>query len=48
MVGLVFGAIYARTRRIVPLMVAHTAFDLVAVALIYFEWEEAFARALFR
>ncbi len=47
-VGLVFGAIYARTRRVVPLMVAHTAFDLVAVSLIYFEWEEAVARALFR
>lgn len=34
-VGLVLGTWYARTGRIWPAMVAHAAFDLTAVALIY-------------
>ena len=47
-VGLVFGAVFATTRRLPMLMVAHSAFDIVAVALIYWELETAFARAFFR
>ena len=46
-VGLVFGGIYARTRSLWPLMAAHVAFDLVALALIYFGWETRVARLLF-
>jgi membrane protease YdiL (CAAX protease family) len=34
-VGLGFGTIYAITRRIFVLMVAHAAFDLTALAIIY-------------
>jgi uncharacterized protein len=39
LVGLVFGSIYAFTQRLWMLMVAHAAFDLTAVAIIYFGWE---------
>ena len=46
-VGLVFGGIYARTRSLWPLMAAHIAFDLVALALIYFGWETRIAHLLF-
>jgi membrane protease YdiL (CAAX protease family) len=42
-VGLVYGAIYARTRSLWMLMVAHAVFDLVAVALIYEGLEERVA-----
>ena len=42
-VGLVFGAIFAFTRVLWILMVAHAAFDLTAVAIIYFGWERAVA-----
>ena len=35
LVGLVMGTWYARTRRIWPAMIAHAAFDLTDVALIY-------------
>lgn len=38
-VGLVFGAIYAWTRRLWFVMFAHTAFDVTAVTLIYRGWE---------
>ena len=34
-VGAVFGTAYALTGRIWPVMYAHAAFDLVAVAIIY-------------
>jgi len=44
--GLVFGAIYARTRDLWPLMAGHIAFDLVAVVIIYFGWEERLAHLL--
>lgn len=47
-VGLVYGAIYARTRRIGMLMVAHAAFNLAAVAIIYWDLETAVARAIFK
>ena len=47
-VGLVFGTIFAMTRRIWMLMVAHAAFDLAAVAIIYWDWERAVAQLFFR
>ena len=47
-VGLVFGAVFAMTRRLPMLIVAHAAFDITAVALIYWELETAVARAFFR
>lgn len=40
-VGLLFGAIYAQTQRLWFLIIAHAAFDLTAVALIYFNLERA-------
>jgi len=41
--GLVFGTIFARTGRIFVLMVAHAAFDLTALAMIYWDCETAVA-----
>lgn len=46
-VGLVFGSAYATTGRLFTLMVAHTAFDLTALALIYWNLETAVARFLY-
>jgi uncharacterized protein len=46
--GLVFGTIFARTRRIFLLMVAHAAFDLAALAMIYWDFETAVAHFFFR
>jgi membrane protease YdiL (CAAX protease family) len=46
-VGLIFGTIYARTKRIWMLMVAHAAFDLTAVAIIYWGLERAVAQLFF-
>lgn len=45
-VGLVFGGIYARTGRLWMLMCAHAAFDLTALALIYWNVETDVARLL--
>ncbi len=45
--GLVFGAIFARTRRLPPIMIAHAAFDLMAVALIYWNLESRVAHLVF-
>jgi membrane protease YdiL (CAAX protease family) len=39
LVGLVFGAIFASTRAIWFLMIAHAAFDLTAVAIIFWDLE---------
>ena len=47
-VGLVFGAIFARTGRLWMLMCAHAAFDLTALALIYWELEAGVAQLIFR
>lgn len=47
-VGLVFGALFARTGRLVGLMIAHAAFDLAAVALIYWGLETRVAHWFFR
>jgi len=46
--GLVFGTVFAVTGQIWLPMVAHAAFDVTAVALIYWGWESAVAHFLFR
>ena len=46
--GLVFGTIFAARRQIWLLMFAHAAFDVTAVALIYWNWEERVGHSLFR
>jgi len=46
--GLVFGTIFAVTGRIWMLMCAHAAFDLTAVAIIYWNLESAVAHLIFR
>jgi membrane protease YdiL (CAAX protease family) len=46
--GLVFGTIFAIRRRIFILMVAHAAFDLVALAIIYWDIESAVAHLFFK
>ena len=46
--GLVFGTIFAVTGRIFILMVAHAAFDLTAVAIIYWNVESEIAHLLFK
>jgi uncharacterized protein len=46
-VGLVFGTVFAITGRIWMLMVAHIAFDLVAVAIIYWNLEATVAHLVF-
>lgn len=46
-VGLIFGTIFAVTRQIPMLMIAHAAFDVTAVALIYWRLETAVAHWFF-
>ena len=46
-VGLVFGGTFAATGRIWMLMVAHAAFDVVAVGIIYWSLEYAVAHLVF-
>ena len=46
--GSVFGTIFALTGRIFLLMVAHAAFDLAALAMIYWDCETAFAHLFFK
>lgn len=46
-VGLVFGTIFAITGRIWLLIIAHAAFDLMAVAIIYWDLESAVAHFFF-
>jgi len=46
--GLVFGTIFALSGRIFMLMVAHAAFDVVAVLIIYFDLEVRVAHLVFR
>lgn len=45
--GIVFGTIYAATGRIFMLMVAHAAFDLTALAIIYWNLESEVAHLFF-
>lgn len=47
-VGLVFGTIFALTGRIWMLMFAHAAFDLTALAIIYWNLETDVAHLLFK
>ena len=47
-VGLVFGAIFANTGRIGMVMVAHAAFDLAALWIIYWDLEARVAHFFFR
>ena len=47
-VGLLFGTIFAVTRRLVMLMVAHSAFDLTALAIIYWDVEADVAQLIFK
>jgi membrane protease YdiL (CAAX protease family) len=46
--GLVFGTIFALTGRVFLLMVAHAAFDLAALAMIYWNFETAVAHFFFK
>jgi membrane protease YdiL (CAAX protease family) len=47
-VGLVYGTIFAVTGRIFVLMVAHAAFDLTAVAIIFWNLESNVAHLIFK
>jgi membrane protease YdiL (CAAX protease family) len=47
-VGLVFGTIIAVTGRIWMVMVAHAAFDVTAVAMIYWNLESKVAHLVFK
>lgn len=47
-VGLVFGSIFAVTRQIFMLMIAHTAFDLTALWMIYYDLETPIAHLIFK
>ncbi len=47
-VGLVYGTFFAATGRLFLLMIAHTAFDLTAYALIYWNLESAVAHLVFK
>jgi membrane protease YdiL (CAAX protease family) len=46
--GLVFGTVFAFTRRLWPLMCAHASFDLTAVAIIYAGLESSVAHVVFK
>jgi len=46
--GLVFGTTYALTGRLWPSMSAHAAFELTALAMIYWDLESAVAHLLFK
>jgi membrane protease YdiL (CAAX protease family) len=46
--GLVFGTIFALTRRIWMLMCAHAGFDLTALAIIYWNLESDVAHLVFK
>lgn len=47
MVGLLFGTFFALRRQIWPLIIAHIAFDLMAVAIIYWNLETEVAHFIF-
>ena len=47
-VALVFGSIFAATGRIFLLMIAHTAFDLTALWMIYYGLETQIAHLIFQ
>ena len=45
--GLTFGTIFAVTRSLFPLMIAHAAFDVAAIAIIYWDLEPRVAHLIF-
>lgn len=47
-VGLVFGTMFAFRRRVLMLIVAHAAFDLTALAIIYWDLESDVAHLIFK
>lgn len=47
-VGLVYGAIFVMSGQILMLMIAHAAFDLTAVAIIYWDLETSVAHFIFK
>jgi len=47
-VGLVFGTIFVLRREIWPLIIAHIAFDLMAVAIIFWDLETEVAHFIFK
>jgi membrane protease YdiL (CAAX protease family) len=47
MTGLIFGSIFAVTRQILMLMIAHAAFDLTALWMIYYDLETQIAHLIF-
>jgi uncharacterized protein len=47
-VGLTFGSIFAATGQIFMLMIAHTAFDLTALWMIYYDLETPIAHLIFK
>ena len=47
-VGLAFGSIFALTGRIFMLMIAHAAFDLTALAMIFWDFEASVAHFIFK
>jgi len=46
--GAAFGTVFAITGRLWPLIVAHASFDVTAVLIIYFGWEERLAGLFLR
>jgi membrane protease YdiL (CAAX protease family) len=46
--GFVFGIIYSFTKKIWIVMIAHAAFDLTALAMIYWNWEASIAHSIFK
>ncbi len=46
--GLLFGSIFAWRKQIWVLMIAHAAFDLTAIAIIYWNWEIPLAQLIFK
>jgi hypothetical protein len=47
-IGLIFGALYMLTGRLVTLMIAHAAFDVFAAVIIYFNAETRIAHLVFQ
>lgn len=48
LVGLILGTVYATVGQLPMLMIAHAAFDVTALAIIYWNLETAVATAIFR
>ena len=46
--GIILGTIFAITGRLIILMIVHAAFDLTALAMIYWDFETAVAHFFFK